>query len=535
MRDLGTAGEDEVRKWCSLSGITASPPSRDRYGWDLFFEMPSSHDPASAQGLHEARIECKVQIKSTDVGKWSQPIELSNLHYMATSSLPTFYLLLAFSHGDNPVAASLIHLDEERCKKILSRVRRETAKKKPKNLNDITQSLNFKEGVKILPVNGEGLKKAICDCIGVSQSAYVVKKQEMLKVIGFEEGAYQFKFDVNKLDAQKFVEMTLGTAGDIKVTNVRSFLTRFGITEENPQLSSDAAIISILDVESDSKGKAIFRNKDTGANIEYEVDIYSGGLGFWAPEQHKTLRLKTEVFTIDVYVNRASFRIWFHLEDNIPYSVRLLSKNSRLLQLLTDPRAVELSLFSDQPLFKGKLKGKGLSGDFKSAIRVTDALFDIQRSFDHYDEIFVSPAELVSIARGVIGFSNFLKLNDDELDASVKFTLVEPGVVLSQAECIVPVSVTVGAVSFVVLYVFGGVLTHLGKDKYSLCARWRKVLYKTHFSIPVGKDSLEISEIKRVAESYTGDSAVVNLTDKYITPILERSRQLLGSISEIKD
>ncbi|WPM26845.1 hypothetical protein OGV25_00400 [Pseudomonas sp. P1B16] len=144
-RYIGTGGERIIAAWCELSGITANRSDPDRHGWDLHFEMPQLANIRSAAGLHESNIECKVQVKTTDTKKKSEPITLSSLRAMATSTLPTFYILIELAGGQQVVAAHLLHIDNTHCAKILERIRRETAKPRKEGLHEKTMTLNFKK------------------------------------------------------------------------------------------------------------------------------------------------------------------------------------------------------------------------------------------------------------------------------------------------------------------------------------------------------------------------------------------------------
>lgn len=193
-RYIGTAGELIVEQWCALSGITANRSEPDRHGWDLHFEMPHLANIALASGLHESNIECKVQVKTTDTKKKTVPVELSNLRSMATSTLPTFYILIELAGGQQVQSAHLLHVDDELCSRILERIRRETAKPGKPNLHKKTMSLDFKNGAKIQPLNGEGLKSHILKFIGPSQADYVIKNRLTSSRAGLSRRAIRLVF-----------------------------------------------------------------------------------------------------------------------------------------------------------------------------------------------------------------------------------------------------------------------------------------------------------------------------------------------------
>ena len=518
MRDLGTAGELAVQKWCALSGITATEPDLDRYGWDLLFEIPSIHDVKTARGLHEPGIECKVQVKSTDGITRTQSIELSNLRAMATSSLPTFYLLLEFNSTADPVAGYLLHMDEYHCEKVLKRIRKETVKPGGFRLNHSKMNLKFTSAMKITPLDGEGLKAALAKSIGTSQASYVTNKQNMLSRIGYEDGNFKVKFDIDKKDIQQFVEMTLGTRASLPITNFKSFLTRFGITEELPEFKSDTALISVTNVKYDYEGKATFRNQSTGECIIYNVKVYQAGFGNWAPPEYRTIRLKADRFNIDVYTHKNSFKIWFHDGDESAADIKDLLKSYRFMQLMSAPKNIIMELLIDNIDFKGKLSGDGFSGGFDYAIQTLESTLRIQHFFDLYDRLLVTPFEIESIADRIINLSKFLYLPDSKIDMTVEFHLHGASSKILEAECILPVSISFGGTQFVALYVLSGDLDNISEGAYTLRAKQRKLLYKTYFNSPISKASEVFDQIKKVASEYRSEVTVIDLSDKPILP-----------------
>lgn len=526
MRDLGTAGELSVQRWCALSGITATKPDIDRYGWDLLFELNSTHDVKTARGLHESGIECKIQVKTTDGSTRTQPIELSNLRSMVTSSLPTFYLLLEFNSTEDPVNGYLLHMDEVHCEKVLERIRKETVKLGGFRLNHSTMKLKFTNAMKILPLNGEGLKSAIAKSIGNSQASYVIKKQNMLSRIGYETGNFKVKFEIDKKNIQQFVEMTLGTPANLPITNVKSFLTRFGITEELPEFRSDTALISVTNIKHDNEGKATFRNHNSGECIVYNVKVFRAGFGSWAPPEYRTIRMKADRFSIDVHTHKNTFKIWFHDGDNSPADIKDLLKSYRFMQLMSDPSSVIMELSINGMEFKGGLSGKGFGGGFDYAIHVLESTLRIQHFFDMYDCLPTTPMEIESIAENLINFAKFLHLSDTKIDMTVKFCISDASSKILDAECILPVSVNYGGVQFIALYALSGDLENITDEAYVLHAKGRKLLYKTYFSSTDSK-SLEISdEVRRVASEYRSETVVIDLSERFISPKTKQQKEL---------
>jgi len=76
MRDLGLMGESVFSLWCGDAGIIPNGSQIDKTGWDFFVEFPfkNENDPDK---VHNAALECKVQVKATDKTERKLSITLS--------------------------------------------------------------------------------------------------------------------------------------------------------------------------------------------------------------------------------------------------------------------------------------------------------------------------------------------------------------------------------------------------------------------------------------------------------------------------
>lgn len=519
MRDLGKAGESAVQEWCAIGGITANQSLTDRYGWDLLFELESTNDVATASGLHESNIECKVQVKATDGDAKTRKIELSNLRAMATSALPAFYLLLEYGGSDRPIAGHLLHLDNSLCEKILKRIRIETAKLGKPELNRKTMTLSFKKARKIEPLNGYGLKKAILDYVGKSQGDYVSRKQNSLNQVGYEAGAFSVKFNVPVQDIQKFVEMASGTKAQIEVQGINSFQTRFGITEALSTMNSESALLTIGGVIADGCGRVSFINRDNGKTVAFDLDVYRGGLGEWVPKQFRMVRLVSQRFTIDISIATNKCKIWFHKNDTDPASIRDLYKQFSFTEMLTKPNSVDIVLMVDKNEVRGTFDGEGFDGDQRWACTVLRSALSIQNHYENYDDILSSPAELSAKGKNIVHFEDFLSGSDEDMNANISFSMNSVTEKIVTAECIVPLMISFGGVMFISLYVFGGDLKTTGDNAYDLKAYWKRCIYKTNFINSGSGARFCLKEIEKAASKYESECMIIDLTENYIHPI----------------
>lgn len=527
-RDIGTAAELIIKQWCALSGITANPSEIDRHGWDLHFEIPHLANINLANGLHEANIECKVQVKTTDIKKKTEPVELSNLRSMATSTLPTFYILIEMAGGQQVQAAHLLHIDENISSKILERIRRETAKPGKLNWHKKTMSLDFKMGVKIQPLNGEGLKSEILKFIGHSQADYVIKKQIFIKSCGFEPGSYKINFKVDMNHADKFVQILLGDNHSLEVKSFEATVTRFGIPEKLNEMQSHTAIMSLSNVLPDGLVKARFRNRRDGTALDFSFDLYRGGAAACLPSKYRVVRFKSQRFSIDMSMHNNSMNMYFHAREDVACELNELLKSYRLIKMMTNPSDVSFSMEIEGKVLTGKFSGTGFEGNFDNSLEMLEAASYIKSFYNHHDAMEVIPNWFVHNGNNIISSATFLKKLTTLSKVNMVFTLANGCTDLSEAECLVAIPVILGKLCFVSLLVYSGNLNNKGGGSYELIPSKVTVLYKTHFTMDYLVSGKAILDLEEAAENYEGAQTIVPFIDTYMVPLVEKAKRALA-------
>lgn len=527
-RDIGTAGELIIKQWCALSGITANPSETDRHGWDLHFEIPHLANINLANGLHEANIECKVQVKTTDTKKKTEPVELSNLRSMATSTLPTFYILIEMAGGQQVQAAHLLHIDEKISSKILERIRHETAKPGKLNLHKKTMSLDFKMGVKIQPLNGEGLKSEILKFIGHSQADYVIKKQIFIKSCGFEPGSYKINFQVNMNHADKFARILLGDNHSLEVNSLEATVTRFGISEKLNELQSHSAIMSLSNVLPDGLVKARFRNRRDGTALDFSFDLYRGGAAACLPSKYRVIRFKSQRFSIDMSMHNNSMNMYFHAREDVACELNELLKNYKLIKMMTNPSDVNFSMEIEGKVLTGKFSGTGFEGSFDNSLEMLEAASYIKSFYNYHDALEVIPNWFAHNGNNLISSATFLKNLTTLSKVNMAFTLANGCTDLSEAECLVAIPVVLGKLCFVSLLVYSGNLNNKGGGSYELIPSKVTVLYKTHFTMDYLVSGKAILDLEEAAENYEGAQTIVPFIDTYMVPLVEDAKRALA-------
>lgn len=502
MRNKGNAGEAFVQAWCSLGGITANKAVIDMFGWDLFFEMSSGYDLSTAAGLHKSAYECKVQVKTTDGGPKSISIELSNLHAMATTTLPAFYLLVDMGHGHAPKAAYLIHIDDSHRERILERIRKETTKNKDVKLNEKKMSLKFSSAPLIEPLNGDGLKAAIVACIGGSQAEYVNNKQQHISSVGYGPGATSFTFKVDAEDMKRFVGMVIGDHSTIAVKDFKAFQTRFGIRDELPDEQRETAQISIMDEGPKELGKMVFKSLSRGSSIEWVVDVSRGALADWVPDQYRLMRMRAERITIDIRPDGKAITFWIHKKDKDQSTLKEILKFYQLLAMMQHPGGVELTLEAAGRKLTARISIEGMGGDFATALKIVKDVQKVQGEYGYYDDITISPNELFTRSAIIQEYLHLIEGDEKQINPAAN------GYEAGATEVLVPDFFKLGDVLLVSIIVFLGKAN--GVD--------RRQIFRSYCMDEPESRKVMVAEVQKRANSYQGPVPIINLTDKVLEP-----------------
>ncbi|SDU91617.1 hypothetical protein SAMN05216558_0649 [Pseudomonas vancouverensis] len=141
MGDIGAGGEHFFMAFCSVDAVTANKSNADKHGWDVFVEVEQEASELTQLTLHEPIIAGKVQVKSTRTTSLKVDVTLSNLRKMATSPLPSFYVLMDFSQGLYSPRAFIRHVDESLIREILERVNTHIIAGKAEKLHKLSAPL----------------------------------------------------------------------------------------------------------------------------------------------------------------------------------------------------------------------------------------------------------------------------------------------------------------------------------------------------------------------------------------------------------
>jgi hypothetical protein len=400
--DLGDSAEGCFDIWLRDEGVVASPPRKDKGGWDFYVDLPST--PGVASDPVPVKLNCSVQVKGQLVTtKQPPPIKLSNWKRMVEEPTPWFVLVLLYT-GKRPARAALIHIGKEWIDRVMERIWRNRAGKNT-DLHRLSMRAQWNPEEE-LPAIHDGTGKDIVDAIRAhigDPSAYVKRKMQQLKNAGVGRAKHTVTFRTRNdhVDFEKLVAVALGDTQDIPVVDVVTADVRFGIPI--PRDTSEGGTISFQPRPHRERARANFVTlTPVREPFSMEFDIYASASVFpFLPEEYRRIRLVAPLLKCDITPRLdntpATFRWQMQIEEG---SVQLhkLVQAARALSALIQPNAPECEI--EFPRGKLTLPGGG-SGTMSSdpgvleIIEAVSAADYVARAFGlRLDEVDVDPREL---------------------------------------------------------------------------------------------------------------------------------------------
>lgn len=476
MRDLGAAGENYFSAWCAAAGMTANKSVSDMNGWDVFVEIDNNKNNNDLEKIHEGLVETKIQIKSTDGNKKWVDVELSNLKKMATTTLPSFYVLMEFDKGDTPTNAYLLHVDNSLAGVILKRISQLSAQDAKVKLNKKKMRLKFTDC--IIPLTPQKLKEMILDCIGSSHLAYMDIKRDYLRTAGYEEGGHQVKFSISGDDQfQKLIDMSLGKKGHIEISNIHKTKLRFGVSIEHSSFSSDSAILELPNVLPDAKGAVTFRDKTSGRSLTFPIDLYRGIFNSWIPSELRKIRLDCNLFEIQLFDHGKTLNFTVNTDIIESFEIEENLKLFRLINMLGEPGNVRMTLsFPEMTTNANLTPSKGFA-DCSQQLTILEKITKIKKHFEFDGNLFLSPSK-IDEKLALINQVNFII--DGRCDViKLTFSLdIEPKL-SPETDCFYVLFFELDNYLFVELLFFVGKLSKSEEGRYIFVPDKKTTFYKT--------------------------------------------------------
>lgn len=295
-RKVGNIGQGDFIKLCADAGLSCGTSQGDDYaGWDFFVDFPLMQIKNALLDEDESAIECKVQVKSSDNKSKSVQVKLSNLKRFCDSTLPCFFFIAEYNGNINPDNIYLIHTDEALIFKILKRLRENQANENLP-LNRITMNISYSARDEIKEFSGKALKEKIESYVIEGMSAYVIRKGDLLKTLGYEKSNYEMNFEINSNDEYiSLMRAYLGYQEKINIRNIASWNKRFNIKLPLQELTHEKAIIEFLNIQPTATGEVVFEREHE--SVSFPCEYYFSPL---AKHSRKTPILRAKCDNIDI-------------------------------------------------------------------------------------------------------------------------------------------------------------------------------------------------------------------------------------------
>jgi len=475
MRDLGQMGENSVHLWCSQVGLTANGSRIDKTGWDFVIEFPFQNLIGPAH-VHEAAIECKMQVKATDNRDRKWQIKLSNLRRLITAPMPAFIMILEFDGKRDAQRAFLIHVDKELISRTLERIHELETVKKDSAHHKRTLTIQYGDHHLVPSLDGEGLKAKIESYVSDGMHVYVARKNTHLETTGFENGFAQITFQTgSQEDLLGLIDVSLGLKRSAKVTQFRESKLRFGI-KSDAKLVGEFGDIEMPNLKPTAEGSINFRDSRLSAGLTFRCKFYSSPLNSMLPKPLVKLRIESDCFDISMnpFTGAAEYR--FNAGAGVRLPVNQLYDAVCLMRMVTSSaRKVDVRLdLSDGKALAFALNAKDKPFEHTKILEALNAAVSICHSF-HVSEC--PSATLEEIARDSQSILQFWTVvGPDPAHFQCSFTVNGTGFEENKPTAVVCLTSTrIGKHVFGAIFVCTGI-AQLGPDgRYSLLASDLKV------------------------------------------------------------
>ena len=272
----GHVGERYCALLCAQAGLVVNGAIEDANGWDALVEFPDEvrGRPVTADTLHVAAPQCRVQVKTTAKAKRHEKIALSNLRLMATDPLPAFVLFVQHGAGGRIAATHLVHIDHDWITRILERVRRHTIGKGRKHkLHKHTMTVRASDADVLAPNDAGAFREALLVHIGPFDD-YRRAKIRHAERTGFEDGSHMLEIRLAERDGETSLsDAMLGYGRRVRVERFSATLTRFGIRDPAPYVRQEGGWLELPDLKP-TPATLMFRITPLAAPTPVAVRVY---------------------------------------------------------------------------------------------------------------------------------------------------------------------------------------------------------------------------------------------------------------------
>lgn len=507
--DIGTGGELYFMALCAPQGITVNKSHTDKHGWDVLIEVDRAGTHLSQATLHEPVITGTVQIKSTTTRSLKVSVSLSNLRKMASSSLPTFYLLMDYSQGQVPTRAFLRHVDDELIRQILERVNEHMVAGNGSKLHKRTLQIDFALGQEIDLREANALRTEFLRAIGNSQATYTDTKQRFLRSVGYEDGAGKIRFQlIGRESVNAMIEATMGRGGTVEMQDMLFALQRFGL--EDPQSHHHTPVGTLVVDPSPpmATGTLTLRSRRTGDNVQVPAAAYVSAMYGRVPSHVLQARIDCGLFDWYISADGTSAKFASTLDPEIPVKLEDLHAYLQIVAMLNQPEGLGVEFeFVGRPRVTAIINNGSSLPAYPGALELAESLLKIQAAFGDRSDLNIS---LVALLEG----SNIIRPFFAYMNQKASARLYWPAGDLTEAyEAVVvtKLDLTVGGKCYLAIIAISGEMTLLPDGRFSMSSKAFDTIYKTVLRPDECRDEETLRHLQQVVDDYSHTLPVLRL------------------------
>lgn len=317
--ELGEKGESRFKEICADAQLICNKSDRDLAGWDFIVEFPLENEAVGAIDKRRKPISCHIQVKTLRESSNRFEMRLSSAEYLAKESKPSFIYIFKVNDQLQFVESFLIHLLDDSLAVILKRLRKEGASSTRVKINKKNISIPVNKNSVRLEPTGEELRKALIQACGSDLGAYISKKNNQLENMGFEGRPYEMKGTFHLGDVEEIVDAFLGIKKDIRISNLQTFETRFGIKLPDKTLG-ETAIANISPSPADHCSISI-RRSILDLPVVFEGEIFVPAIPNLPKDKFKAL-VKSSFFTFEFKPNRKKTQITSNVDLSAKHTLQ---------------------------------------------------------------------------------------------------------------------------------------------------------------------------------------------------------------------
>jgi hypothetical protein len=402
--EVGTIGQDAFRVWCSQALITATPPTKDKFGWDyqLQWDRPgASFDPPD--------VTCFLQVKTTAAGAKSAGIKLSNWRRITVSRNPWFVVAIGL-HEREVTSVHVVPIDESLVKQAVGRLHdRDPSVAEHRG----RMSIGWREEHRLGKPFHESLRASLLAHMGPSEEEYRQRKRDWIKAAQEEAKQTEGRFSIAAATEGEFhrllARFAVGLEESLPIKDFKVALKKTGGDAAEPAALAELSVgtITLQDRKPDGTTTMILSNRERSETVTLKLDTYVSGFVFpFLPKERQIARFVSPMLSFVWHPtdgDQAVFTTHFEMPWDGTFTLTALSRVCRAARMFAEARTNGLHATLESDILSVPV-GVDLSAspeavftpDFLESVRVVEDAGLLARFFDlDTDSIDISAAELL--------------------------------------------------------------------------------------------------------------------------------------------